>query len=155
MKIAVGNDHAGLGQREMVLRVVRSLGHETIDCGTESKRSVDYPDFAIAVAKKVASGEAQRGILVCGTGIGMSIVANKFPGIRCSVCTDIYGARMARAHNNANVLALRGREVDTAQNEEILRIWLTTQYEGGRHERRIDKITRMEDTIAREICGKK
>ena len=137
----------------MVLRVIKDLEHDVIDLGTFSIQSVDYPDIAEAVARKVSGGEAERGILICGTGIGMSIVANKFPGIRCSVCTDEYAARMARAHNNANILALRGREIDPEMTERITRVWLSTYYEGGRHEKRIDKIGRLEENIAREICG--
>ena len=153
MKIAFGNDHAGVNQREMIFRVVQALGHEIIDCGTNSPESVDYPDIAEQVTRMVVSGKAERGIIMCGTGIGMSMVANKFPGIRCSVCTDEYGARMARAHNNANVLALRGREFDAVKNEQIVRIWLTTHFEAGRHERRVHKIHLLEEKIAREICG--
>ncbi|MCD6386205.1 ribose 5-phosphate isomerase B [Candidatus Sumerlaeota bacterium] len=154
MKIALGNDHAGYEQREVVLRVIEGLGYEVVDLGTFSPEPVDYPDIAEAVVRKVLNGEADRGILICGTGIGMGMVANKFPGIRCSVCTDEYAARMARAHNNANVLALRGREIDKAVNERIVRIWLSTHFEGGRHKRRVDKITTLEEQIAREICGK-
>lgn len=153
MKIAFGNDHAAVRQRDMIFRVVQALGHEIIDYGTSSNEAVDYPDIAEQVARMVMEGKAERGILMCGTGIGMAIVANKFPGIRCSVCTDEYGARMARAHNNANLLALRGREFDAAKNEQIVRIWLTTHFEAGRHERRIQKIQILEEKIAREICG--
>jgi len=154
MIIALGNDHAGYTQREVVLRVIKDLEHQVLDLGCNSDASVDYPDIAEKVARKVMNGEAERGILICGTGIGMSLVANKFPGIRCSVCTDEYGARMARAHNNANVLALRGREIASEINERITYIWLSTLFEGGRHERRLSKISALEETIARELCSK-
>jgi ribose 5-phosphate isomerase B len=153
MKVALGNDHAGIEQRAAVIKVLQELGHQVLDFGTSTPDAVDYPDIAEQVARAVLNNEADRGILLCGTGIGMSIAANKFPGIRCSCCTDEYAAKMARAHNNANVLALRSREIESSMNEEIIRTWFTTDFEGGRHTKRVDKISKLEETIARKICS--
>lgn len=140
MKIAFGNDHAGLDQRDGLLGEIRRLGHEIVDFGTASADSVDYPDYAAAVAKAIQRGEAERGVLVCGTGVGMAIAANRFAGVRCANVTDAFAARMSRLHNDANCIALRAREQDLATNLNILAAWLETPFEGGRHQRRVDKI---------------
>ncbi|MCX7766590.1 MAG: ribose 5-phosphate isomerase B [Candidatus Sumerlaeia bacterium] len=149
MKIAFGNDHRGYKVRNIILKAISDLGHEVVDVGTFTPDAVDYPDIANIVATKVANGEVDRGILVCGTGIGMAIAANKIPGVRAAVVTDEYGARMARAHNNANVLALRGEGIPPQLLDNIVRIWLSTQFEGGRHQRRLDKITQMEKRLGK------
>lgn len=142
--IAIGSDHGGYELKEQLLQFLEENGYETEDCGTFSGESVDYPDIAEKVAKVVLTGEAQRGILVCGTGIGISIAANKINGIRAAHCTDPYSARMAREHNNANIIALGGRITGTELAIEILRAYLDAEFQGGRHQRRIDKITALE-----------
>ncbi len=144
MKIALGNDHAGTTMRPVVIEELKKAGHDILDFGTDGVESVDYPDYARKVAEAVACGQADRGVLVCGTGIGMAIAANKVPGIRAAVCTDAYGARMARQHNDANVLATRAREIDPDRVREVVRVFMSESFEGGRHQRRIDKITRLE-----------
>ena len=140
MKVAVATDHGGYPLKETVITTLRELGHEVIDFGTESMESVDYPDFAIPVAEKVASGEVDRGILICGSGIGMSIAANKVSGVRASLCKTAGDAEMTRLHNDSNVLALSEKSADDPAIEELVRIWLETPFEGGRHLRRINKI---------------
>jgi ribose 5-phosphate isomerase B len=144
MKIAVGADHAGYRLKEHLARLLAREGHEVEDLGTSSADSVDYPDFAAVVSGKVAAGEAERGILVCGTGIGMAMAANKIRGVRAAACNELFSARMARAHNDANVLALGERVVGTGLAEEIVRTFLATPYEDGRHARRLEKIRALE-----------
>ncbi len=145
MRIAIGADHAGFDLKAHLVERLRAQGHEIDDVGTDSStRSVDYPDFGARVASAVASGEAERGILVCGTGIGIAIAANKHGGIRAATCNDLYTARMARAHNDANVTALGSRVVGTGVAEEIVDLFLTTPFEAGRHSRRVEKIHRLE-----------
>ncbi len=145
MKIVVANDHAGLDLKNEVVEGLRGLGHAIEDLGTHSGDSVDYPDFASAVARKVGGGEADYGILICGTGIGMSIVANKYRGVRAAVCTSEFEARMTRAHNDANVLCLGERVVGGGLGRAIAETFLRTPFEGGRHERRVQKIRDAED----------
>jgi ribose 5-phosphate isomerase B len=140
MKIAIGADHAGVQGKDRIVALVRKLGHEPIDCGTHGEDSVDYPDFAAAVARAVTKGEVQRGILVCGTGIGMSIAANKHAGVRAAKCNDPYEASMCRAHNDANVLCLGARVLDGSVMEQIVSGFLDTEFEGGRHARRVAKM---------------
>jgi ribose 5-phosphate isomerase B len=140
LKIAIGADHAGYELKEEVRRGLEEAGHEVRDLGTHSETSVDYPDFAVAVARAVASGEADRGILICGTGIGMAITANRVRGVRAASCSDCYSARMARAHNDANVLTFGARVVGPGLAGELVRAFLETGFEGGRHERRVEKI---------------
>lgn len=140
MKIAIGADHAGFGLKEELRGYVENLGHAVQDHGTNSTDSVDYPDVAFSVARAVASGEADRGVLICATGIGMAIAANKVPGIRAASCSDAYSARMARAHNDANVLALGARVVGSGLAESLVDSFLDTSFHGGRHQRRVDKI---------------
>ena len=149
MRIAVGVDHAGFPAKKQLLEALRRDGHEVVDLGSFDPEPVDYPDVARKVAEEVSSGRCQRGILLCGTGIGMAIVANKFPGVRAAVCHDELTTQVSRTHNDANVLCLGGR---TLTEEEILRLaslWLRTDFEGGRHARRVGKILDMEKELSR------
>ncbi len=137
MKIAIGSDHAGFELKEKIRSLVIRLGHEVQDMGCYSMESVDYPVQGCEVAKAVASGQYERGILICGTGIGMSIVANRISCIRAALCHDIFTARMSREHNDSNILCMGGRVIGPGLAEEITKIWLKTPFKGGRHERRI------------------
>jgi len=147
MKIAIGSDHAGFGLKEDVLALLTGTAAEVIDCGTNTTASVDYPDFGEKVARMVSAGEVDRGILICGTGIGMSMVANKFPNVRAALCNDLFCAKMSRLHNDANVLVLGGRIIGKDLAAEIVRTWLNTAFEGERHMRRLQKIKKIEDTV--------
>ena len=140
MKIAVGADHAGYELKQRLTEALQRHGHEVLDLGTHGTQSVDYPDFAGAVADAVAAGRAERGLLVCGTGIGMSIRANREPGVRAAKCNDPLEARMARAHNDANVLCLGARVLDASVAEELVSLFLSTPFEGGRHAARVAKL---------------
>lgn len=144
MRIALGADHAGFELKQRLAEVLASEGHSVDDLGTHSVESTDYPDWAARVAGAVASGAADRGVLVCGTGVGMAIAANRRSGVRAVAVNDLYTARLARAHNNANVLALGARIVAPALAEEILAVFLSTPFDGGRHERRVAKLDRSE-----------
>ena len=144
-KVIFGSDHAGLGLRAEAIRVAREKGFEVEDVGPFSGDSVDYPDYARTVAEAVASGRARFGVLVCGTGIGMSISANKVKGVRAASCTSEYQARMARAHNDANVLCLGERVLGSGLGGAVVAAFLTEPFEGGRHQRRVDKITALEE----------
>jgi ribose 5-phosphate isomerase B len=139
VKIAIGNDHGGLNFKGEVLDLLRELGHEVEDFGCNSPDSVDYPDYAALVCRAILDGRCQRGILICGSGIGMSMAANRRQGIRAALCQEQFTARMSREHNNANVLCLGARVVGPSLAVEIVRTWLTTEFEGGRHQRRIEK----------------
>lgn len=143
-RIALGADHAGFHIKETIRKYLEQAGYTMDDVGTWSEESVDYPDFARAVGERVAAGQDQIGILACGTGIGMAIAANKIPGVRAAVAHDAMTARMAREHNNANVLTLGGRVVDDALAIAIVRDFLSAQFAAGRHQRRIEKITQLE-----------
>ncbi len=145
MKIAIGSDHAGFGLKEEVVELLRGLGMEIVDCGTNGAESVDYPDFGEKVAGLVSSGEIERGVLICGTGIGMSIVANKFPNVRASLCNELFTARMSRLHNDANILVMGGRIIGKDLAAEIVRVWLSASFEGGRHMNRLIKINKIEE----------
>ena len=147
MKIAIGSDHAGFGLKEDVLELLKKLDHEIIDCGTYNTESVDYPDFGEKVSKMVSAGEVDRGVLICGTGIGMSMVANKFPNVRAALCNDLFSAKMSRLHNDANVLVLGGRIIGKDLASEIVRTWMSTAFEGDRHMRRLNKIKKIEETL--------
>jgi ribose 5-phosphate isomerase B len=147
MTIAIGCDHAGAELKRELIPLLDELHIGYVDYGTDSSESVDYPDFGEKVSEAVASGNAERGILICGTGIGMSIVANKFPGVRASLCNDLFTARMSRLHNDANILVIGGRVVGKDLAREILKTWVSTPFEGGRHSRRLDKISRIEDRL--------
>ena len=139
-KIALAADHAGFALKEKVREYLLRKGYEVEDLGPRSSGRVDYPDFAEKVAARVAKHEAPFGILVCGTGLGMAMTANKVPGIRATPCNDTISARMARAHNDANILALGGRLIDEATAQKILDTWFSTPFEGGRHQQRVAKI---------------
>ncbi len=145
MKIALGSDHGGLTLKNQVIAYLEEAGHEVHDFGTKTYDSCDYPDFAVAAAEAVARGEYDRGIVVCTTGIGISIAANKIPGIRCALCTEPLSAKMTRLHNDANVLALGGAFTGVNLALEIVRVFLETPFSNEeKHQRRIDKITEIE-----------
>jgi ribose 5-phosphate isomerase B len=144
VRIAIGSDHAGFGLKAHLSATLRSLGHEVVDLGTDSDASVDYPPICAAVGRAVAKGEAERGIVLGGSGQGEQISANKVRGVRAALCNDLYTARMSREHNDANVLAIGARIVAPALADEIMTLWLTTPFEGGRHERRVAQIAEIE-----------
>ncbi len=144
MQIGLACDHGGYELKEELKAFLKSLGVESIDMGTFSEDSVDYPDFGILVAEKVSRRELEKGILICGTGIGMSIVANKFTGIRAALVNDLYSSRCAREHNDANILIIGGRIVGKELAKEIVKVWLETPFAGGRHKRRLEKIEALE-----------
>jgi ribose 5-phosphate isomerase B len=144
MKIAIGCDHRGYNLKQKIIKYLPDIGHTFQDFGCYSTDSVDYPDIAREVALIVASGEFKRGILICGTGLGMSIAANKIRGIRAALCYDALTASRARKHNDANILCLKGEDIDISSSLEIVKIFLSTDFEGGRHAQRIEKITTLE-----------
>ena len=144
MNLAIACDHGGLALKEAVKAHLTECGHQVRDFGTDSPDSCDYPDFAVPAARAVAAGEYDRGILICTTGIGMSIVANKVPGIRCALCGDPLSASLTRRHNNTNVLAMGQGIIGVNLALEIVDVWLTTEFEGGRHQRRIDKVNALD-----------
>lgn len=147
MRVAVGSDHAGFEQKQkLAAYIADELGYEVVDLGTTNEESVDYPDYAEKVARFVAAGEAERGVLVCGTGIGVSLAADKVAGIRASSITSPEFAALFRQHNDGNVVCLSGRFVDLDVNKEIVRVFLSTEFEGGRHTRRVDKINALDYT---------
>ena len=145
--IAVGSDHGGLELKDAILAALAARGLDVDDYGTDNGDSVDYPDFAEKVAAAVSRGDVELGILVCGTGIGMSIVANKFPGVRAALATDEFMAQMAKEHNNANILVLGGRVLAKDLAVKMVNVWLDSTYEAGRHQRRLDKISRLEEDV--------
>ena len=145
MRIAIACDHGGYVQKDAIIEHVKSLGHEVYDLGTDSEESVDYPDFADKAARMVSRGDADRAILICGTGIGISMTADKVPGVRCTPLQSVKFAELARQHNNANAIGLSGRFVPLEDNLKIIDTFLTTEFEGGRHERRVEKIMREDD----------
>lgn len=142
--IAIGSDHAGVALKQEVLALLKEMDLPCEDFGAQGEASVDYPDYARAVAEAVAGGKAALGILICGTGIGMSISANKVPGIRAALCGDVFSAKMSRLHNDANVLVLGARVIGAGLALEIVRAWLSAAFEGGRHQRRVDKMMALE-----------
>jgi ribose 5-phosphate isomerase B len=144
MKVAIGSDHGGLDLKETVISVLKELNISIEDLGTHDRSSCDYPDFAERVAGAVVSGDCQQGILICGTGIGMSIAANKVQGIRAALCNEIFSAKMARAHNDANVLCLGARVVGPGVAQEIVRAYFGSEFEAGRHAGRVAKIGRLD-----------
>ncbi|MBM4070403.1 MAG: ribose 5-phosphate isomerase B [Planctomycetes bacterium] len=144
MKIAIGSDHRGYETKRRLLPILEKLGHQVSDLGTDGGSSVDYPDFAFLVAQAVSEGRVDRGILICGTSIGMCIAANKVKGVRAAPCHDSITAEMSRRHNDANVLCLSADLLGDELIARMIRIWLETEFEGGRHARRVDKITRFE-----------
>ena len=145
MRIAIGSDHAGFSLKQHLIATLRRLDHDIEDLGTENDHPVDYPPICANVARMVASGHAQRGIVIGGSGQGEQITANKVRGIRAALCNDLYTARMSRSHNDANVLSIGGRIVAFGLADEIVTLWLATPFEGGRHQRRIDQITAIEN----------
>ncbi len=144
MIVAIGSDHAGFDLKQHLVGVLESLGHTVKDLGTDSTDSIDYPPICAAVGRAVVAGEADRGIVLGGSGQGEQIAANKVDGVRAALCNDLYTARMSREHNDANVLSMGGRIVAPGLADEILELWLTTDFEGGRHQRRVDLITAIE-----------
>lgn len=144
MQIAIGNDHRGALIKQKLRSALENLGHSVVDDGANGGDACDYPDVAKVVAQRVAKGEVDRGILICGTGIGMAIAANKVNGIRATTCSDVDTAEICRRHNNVNVLCLAGEFVDQGDFEPVIKTWLETGFDGGRHERRVNKITELE-----------
>ncbi|UOB20305.1 ribose 5-phosphate isomerase B [Macrococcus armenti] len=144
MKVAIACDHGGFQYKEKIVELLTSQNIEYVDFGPKDESSVDYPDYAKPVAESVASGECDRGILICGTGIGMSIAANKVPGIRCALVHDVFTAQVTREHNNSNVLAMGQRVIGEGLMLLIVKTWLNAEFEGGRHQRRIDKVAALE-----------
>jgi ribose 5-phosphate isomerase B len=156
MKIAVGNDHRGFEAKQQIKNIVTQLGHEVIDVGSNDSNPVDYPDPAYLAATAVSENQADRAILVCGTGIGMSIAANKVKGIRAALCHDELSARISRHHNDANVLCISGDLTGEVLLRKMVEVWLDTEFSGGRHQRRIGKIAAIEEgKDPREIKNKK
>ena len=148
-KIIIGADHAGFELKKAVRLQLTERGWDVYDAGAYDSQSVDYPDFGCIVAGKVSAGEYEKGILVCGSGVGMAIVANKFPGVRAVLCLDEEMARLSRMHNDTNILALAGRRTDEKRAMAIIQVWLETAFEGGRHQRRVDKIRQWEEILCR------
>ncbi len=148
MRIAIGSDHRGCAIRSKVIESVQRLGHEVEDVGTFSPDAVDYPDVAAEAARKVSTGEVERGILICGTGLGMCIAANKVQGVRAAPCHDDLTAEMSRRHNDTNVLCLSADLLGARLIDRMIELWLSTPFEGGRHARRIDKIVQLENRSA-------
>lgn len=144
MKVAIASDHGGINIRQEIIYLMEELNIEYVDLGCECEGSVDYPDYAIPVAEMVANGEVDRGILICGTGIGMSIAANKVQGIRCALVHDMFSAKVTREHNDTNILAMGERVIGPGLARGIVETWLTTSFEGGRHETRVNKISSYE-----------
>ena len=145
MKIAIGSDHRGYDAKRRIVTLLQSTGQEVLDVGPQSADSVDYPDFAFQVAQAVSEGRVDRGILICGTGIGMCIAANKVRGVRAAPCHDSITAELSRSHNDANVLCLSADLLGEELIDRMIRIWLETEFESGRHARRVEKITRFEE----------
>lgn len=145
MKVAIASDHGGINIRREIIELLEELNIEYVDMGCECETSVDYPDYALPVAERVANGEFDRGILICGTGIGMSIAANKVKGIRCALVHDTFSAQATREHNDSNILAMGERVIGPGLARDIVKIWLTTEYQGGRHATRVGKISEYEN----------
>ncbi len=143
-KIAIASDHAGREMKDEVADFLRKMGLHVVDMGVNDDTSVDYPDYGVLVARAVSEGEFARGVLVCGTGVGMSILANKFPRVRAALVNNVYTAKMVKEHNNANILVLGGRLLGKGIAEEMVRTWIETKFLGGRHQRRLDKIADIE-----------
>lgn len=150
MRIAVGTDHRGYPIRARLIDLLQRLGHEVEDLGTFTGEAVDYPDIAARVARKVSRSEVDRGILICGTGLGMCITANKFPGVRAAPCHDDLTAEMSRRHNDSNILCLSGDLLGERLIDRMVELWLSAPFEGGRHARRVNKITDLEQAISEE-----
>jgi ribose 5-phosphate isomerase B len=151
MMIVIGSDHGGAKLKDFLVKVLRAKGIDVRDCGTQGDEPVDYPDFGRAVSLRVSQGDAERGVLVCTSGIGMSIIANKFPGIRAALVQDLDGARSSRQHNDSNILVLSGAKTEETLAQLILETWLDTAFVGGRHQRRVDKISAAERELGTQI----
>ena len=151
MKIAIASDHGGFELKENIKKYLEGRNIEVLDLGTNSEESVDYPAFGRACGEAVANGDAERGIVCCGTGIGMSMAANKHRGIRAACCSEVYSAELTRRHNDANVLCFGARVIDTEKALELCHVFLTTEYEGGRHQKRVDLIRATEENVARRV----
>lgn len=149
MKIAIGNDHAAVDLKREIARYVESLGYEVINFGTDNNESCDYPIYGEKVGQAVAEGQADCGILICGTGVGVSLAANKVKGIRCGVCSDTTTARLIKEHNNANVIAFGARIVGVEKAKDIVKAYLEAEFQGGRHQSRVDMLSRMEESWSR------
>jgi ribose 5-phosphate isomerase B len=154
MRIAIGTDHRGFSLRAKLVDLLHQLGHEVVDIGTFTPDAIDYPDIAAQVADKVSRGEVERGILVCGTGLGMCIAANKFPGVRATPCHDDITAELSRRHNDSNVLCLSADLLGERLIDRMIEIWLAAPFDGGRHQRRVQKITDLEHRVEEEMQGK-
>ena len=146
-KIAIASDHGGFDLKESLVGTLRDKGFEIDDLGPSNADSVDYPDYGIKLAQAIVEQKVERGIVICGTGVGMSIVVNRFPGVRGTLCSDIYTAKMSREHNDSNILIMGGRVIGKELALEIVEIWLNTKFEGGRHQRRIDKINEIDANL--------
>ena len=144
--ILIGSDHAAFQMKETIKTYLKDQGYTTLDVGPQGIESVDYPDFGIQVASSISCGKQARGILMCGTGLGMSMVANRFPGVRAALCNDTFSAALSRQHNDANILVMGGRVIGDVLAQEIVKVWLSTAFEGGRHQNRIDKFDRLDVT---------
>ena len=149
--IAIGADHGGVELKDFLVGYLRDQGAEVRDCGTQGRDSVDYPDYGREVSQHVSSGAAERGVLICTSGIGMSIVANKFPGVRAALVLDVDAARSSREHNDANILVLSGAKTEANLAQRIVETWLATPFAGGRHQRRVDKIAQVEQDLGSRI----
>ena len=147
MRISIGSDHRGVDVKRQIIDLLRQLGHEATDVGTQSEESVDYPDIAAEVGRRVSQSEADRGILICGTGIGMAIAANKFPGVRAAPCHDDLTAEMSRRHNDLNILCLSADLLGVKLIDHMVEIWLSTEFDGGRHARRVEKISELDHQL--------
>ena len=152
-KIAIASDHGGFDLKESIIAFLLKKGWEVDNFGALSTDSVDYPDYGIKLAQAIIDKKFVRGILICGTGVGMSIVVNRFPGIRGTLCSDVYTAKMCREHNDSNVLIMGGRVIEVGLAIEILNIWLNTKFEGGRHQRRLDKINEIDANLKTKKTG--
>lgn len=151
--IAIGCDHGGVELKDFLAGYLRAKGVAVSDCGTQGRDSVDYPDYGRDVSARVSHGRAQRGILICTSGIGMSIVANKFPGVRAALVLDLAAARSSREHNDANILVLSGARTEPQLARQIVETWLATPFAGGRHQRRLDKISQLEQELGTRLSG--
>ena len=144
--IAIASDHGGFSLKVDIVSFLNELGYEVNDMGPKNQNSVDYPDYAIRIAQAVTKNTDSRGIVICGTGIGMSIVVNRFPGIRGTLCSDLYTAKLCREHNDSNILIMGGRVVGHGLAREIVKVWLSTPFDGGRHQKRLDKINQFDES---------
>ena len=152
-KIAIASDHAGREIKDEIAAYLHELGLDVVDMGVKNDQSVDYPDYGALVAGAVSEGQFARGVLVCGTGVGMSILANKFPRIRAALVNDVYTSRMVKEHNNANILVIGGRVVGKVLAREMVKAWIEAEFQGGRHQRRLDKIADIEKKTMKGVSG--